>query len=263
MAEPNATPKERAELLALAIAAAERAGPRILDIYRQDFEVRRKEDRSPVTLADEQAETVILELLERETPEIAAIAEERVAALGATGSVPHRFWVIDPLDGTKEFIARNDEFTVNIGLIDGDEPLLGVVYAPALDWLYAASGPGTAKRRHGRDAFSPIMARPMPATGAIVVHSRSHNDSKRIAEFLVGLPGATRAVAGSAIKFCKLAAGEADLYPRFGTTMEWDTAAGQAVLEAAGGGVATLDGARLRYGKPAFRNPDFIARGGS
>jgi 3'(2'), 5'-bisphosphate nucleotidase len=251
----------RRGLLDLAVAAALKVGPAILDIYREDFAVRRKADQSPVTLADERAEATILELLERETPDIACIAEERVAAFGSPGAVPRRFWAIDPLDGTKEFVGRNDEFTVNIGLIEDGAPVLGVVFAPAFDLLYAACGPGTARRRQGGDAFMSVAARRVPESGAVVIHSRSHVDSKRIAEFMAGLPGATRQICGSAIKFCRLAAGEADLYPRFGTTMEWDTAAGQAILEAAGGSVATLDGKRLSYGKPDFRNPDFIAWG--
>ncbi|MGH6989440.1 MAG: 3'(2'),5'-bisphosphate nucleotidase CysQ [Stellaceae bacterium] len=254
-------PAEREELLDLAVRAALAAGPPILEIYAEDFVVRHKEDKSPVTLADTRAEAVILERLEREAPEIAAIAEERVAAAGAPGMIPARFWLVDPLDGTKEFVARNDEFTVNIGLIEGTAPVLGVVYAPALDLLYVAAGPGTARRRRPDGSFEPIAARPLPATGAVILHSRSHINSRRIAEFASDFPGASRAVAGSAIKFCHLAEGRADIYPRFGTTMEWDTAAGQAVLEAAGGSVTTLDGVPLAYRKPAFRNPNFIAWG--
>jgi 3'(2'), 5'-bisphosphate nucleotidase len=126
--------------------------------------------------------------------------------------------------------------------------------------LYAAAGPGTARRRVP-GGFEAISARPTPADAPVIVHSRSHVNSPRIAEFAAHLPGATRIVSGSAIKFCKLAAGEADVYPRFGPTMEWDTAAGQAILEAAGGSVSNLDGTRLAYGKPDFRNAGFIARG--
>ncbi|HEX4111062.1 MAG TPA: 3'(2'),5'-bisphosphate nucleotidase CysQ [Stellaceae bacterium] len=252
--------KDKAALLDLAIAAALKAGPPIMAVYAEDFAVRRKEDQSPVTQADELAEATILEMLEREAPDIAAIAEERETA-DASGAAPARFWVIDPLDGTKEFVARNGEFTVNIGLIEGGAPVLGVIYAPSLDLLYAASGPGTAKRRKPDGTFELIAARPVPKEGAVIVHSRSHINSPRIAEFAATLPGSTRIVSGSAIKFCKLAAGEADIYPRFGPTMEWDTGAGQAILEAAGGSIVNLDGARLAYGKPAFRNAGFIARG--
>jgi 3'(2'), 5'-bisphosphate nucleotidase len=247
-------------LLDLAIAAALMAGPKIMSVYAEDFVVRRKDDQSPVTLADEIAEATILTMLEREAPGVAAIAEERTARRGSSQAKPSRFWAIDPLDGTKEFVARNGEFTVNIGLIENALPVLGVVYAPALDLLYAAAGPGTARRRVG-GGFEAVSARRVPTQGAVVVHSRSHNNSPRIAEFVAKLPGAIRTVAGSAIKFCMLAAGEADIYPRFGPTMEWDTAAGQAILEAAGGSVATLEGTRLTYGKPEFRNPGFVARG--
>ncbi len=252
--------RDKQALLELAVAAALKAGPQIMAVYAGDFAVRRKEDQSPVTLADEIAEATILEMLQREAPEIHPIAEEREAADATTGAAPPRFWAVDPLDGTKEFVARNGEFTVNIGLIDGNEPVLGVVYAPAIDLLFAAAGPGTAKRRVP-GGFEPVSARRVPAEGAIIVHSRSHDNSPRIAEFAANLPGAKRIVSGSAIKFCKIAAGEADIYPRFGPTMEWDTAAGQAILEAAGGSVVTLEGTRLAYGKPAFRNGGFIARG--
>jgi len=252
---------EREELLALAVEAALRAGPPILAIYAGDFSVRRKEDQSPVTLADEHAEAAILELLERETPEIACVAEERASKYGTVGAAPKRFWVVDPLDGTKEFIARNGEFTVNVALVEGDAPVLGAVLVPALGLLYVGAGPGTAKRRRGDGAFEPIASRHIPDRAAVVLHSRSHANETRLADFVAQYPGAIRQVSGSAVKFCRLAEGAADLYPRFGTTMEWDTAAGQAVLEAAGGGVATLDGQRLRYAKPDFRNPDFIARG--
>ncbi len=198
-------------------------------------------------------------MLQREAPDIVAISEERETAL-ASGAAPARFWAVDPLDGTKEFVARNGEFTVNIGLIENGAPVLGVVYAPAIDLLFAAAGPGTAKRRvRAGSSRSPRDACRIDAP--IIVHSRSHENSPRIAEFAAKLPGATRIVSGSAIKFCKLAAAEADIYPRFGPTMEWDTAAGQAILEAAGGSVVTLDGARLAYGKPEFRNGGFIAKG--
>jgi 3'(2'), 5'-bisphosphate nucleotidase len=251
---------DKSALLDLAIAAALMAGPKIMSVYAEDFVVRRKDDQSPVTLADEIAEATILTMLEREAPDVAAIAEERTAQQGSSETAPSRFWAIDPLDGTKEFVARNGEFTVNIGLVENALPVLGVVFAPALGLLYAAAGPGTARRRVD-DGFESISARRVPAEGAVVVHSRSHNNSPRIAEFVAKLPGATRTVSGSAIKFCLLAAGEADIYPRFGPTMEWDTAAGQAILEAAGGSVSTLEGTRLTYGKPEFRNAGFVARG--
>jgi 3'(2'), 5'-bisphosphate nucleotidase len=241
-------------------AAALSAGAAILEVYAQDFAVGRKADASPVTEADRRAETIILEALRRITPEIAVVAEELADASGLPDAVSERFWLVDPLDGTKEFIARNGEFTVNIALVEHRRPVLGVVHAPALGITYWAAG-GRAFRRRGDGAAEPIFARPVPAEGAIVLHSRSHADETALAAYVAALPKAERRVSGSSIKFCLLATGEADLYPRFGRTMEWDTAAGQAVLEAAGGRVTTRDGAPLAYGKPGFANPDFIARG--
>jgi 3'(2'), 5'-bisphosphate nucleotidase len=250
------------DLVAMICAAADDAGTAILEIYAQPFAVAQKADASPVTRADEVAEAIILERLRRATPEIPVIAEELAAAGGLPATAPERFWLVDPLDGTKEFVARNGEFTVNIALIERGVPVLGVVHAPVSGFSWWAAR-GGAWRRHGKDAPHPIAARRVPAAHAVVVHSRSHGNEAALARYVAALPAAERRISGSSIKFCLLAAGEADLYPRFGPTMEWDTAAGQAVLEAAGGSVATLDGAPLRYGKPGFRNPDFIARGRS
>jgi len=249
------------ELLAAACDAAREAGAAILDIYATDFAVRHKEDRSPVTLADERAEAIIIAALDRAAPEIPVIAEEQMAAALGPVQAPPRFWLVDPLDGTKEFTARNGEFTVNIALVEGDRSVLGVVLVPVTRTIYAACGDGTATRQEGDARPVAIAARRAPPTGAIVAHSRSHRDNGRLDAYLASLPGAMRLISGSAVKFCLVAAGEADYYPRFGPTMEWDTAAGQAVLEAAGGRVTTLDGAPLRYAKPGFRNPDFIAAG--
>jgi 3'(2'), 5'-bisphosphate nucleotidase len=251
---------DRGELLELARRAVREASIAILEIYASDFAVRRKEDRTPVTLADERAEAIIVARLTAAAPEIPVVAEEETAAHGARAASV-RFWLVDPLDGTREFIARNGEFTVNIGLIEARRPVLGVVHLPVAGVTYAACGAGTATRQTGDDAPVAIAARRAPAEGAIVAHSRSHADEKDIAAFMGGLSAPQRRVMGSSAKFCLLASGAADFYPRFGTTMEWDTAAGQAVLEAAGGQVLTLDGAPLLYAKPDFRNPHFIARG--
>jgi len=248
------------DLIAMICAAALDAGAAILEVYAQPFAVAQKADASPVTRADEIAEAIILERLRQATPDIPVIAEELAAAGGLPAAAPAKFWLVDPLDGTKEFIARNGEFTVNIALIEQGIPILGVVHAPVTGFSWWTEK-GSAWRRQGLDAPQPIAARAVPAEGAIVLHSRSHADERALAGYLAGLPGAERRAAGSSIKFCLVASGEADLYPRFGPTMEWDTAAAQAVLEAAGGSVVTLDGAPLRYGKPGFRNPDFIARG--
>jgi 3'(2'), 5'-bisphosphate nucleotidase len=252
--------QELARLLDVARRAARAASIPILDIYQSGCTVRQKVDASPVTAADEAAERVILAALDEAAPHIPVVAEEHCASHGVPKHAPDLFWLVDPLDGTKEFISRNGEFTVNIALIDRHRPILGVVHVPVTNVTYAAAGPGTATRQIGDGSVDAIAARTAPATGAIIVHSRSHADEALLADYIAGLPGAQRLVSGSSIKFCLLAAAEADHYPRFGPTMEWDTAAGHAVLDAAGGRVDNLDGTPLRYGKPGFLNPGFIAR---
>ena len=250
-------------LLEVARRAAHRAGVAILEVYNaiDAPDVRHKSDESPVTRADERAEVIIVDILHAEAPEIPVIAEETCEREGVPGTCPACFWLVDPLDGTKEFLRRNGEFTVNIALVEGGRPVLGVVHVPALAETFAAAGAGTATRQRGEAPPQPIAARPVPRQGAVVVHSRSHENNEKLAEYLATLEAPTTRVSGSAIKFGLIAAGEVDLYPRFGPTMEWDTAAGQAVLEAAGGRVTTPDGAPFRYGKPGFRNGGFFARG--
>jgi len=247
-------------MLEVARRAALAAGEAILRVYAADFDVREKTDKTPVTEADLVAERIIVKMLESAFPDIPVISEERVEAEGLPPAAG-RFWAVDPLDGTREFIAKNGEFAVCIGLVERGRPILGVVHGPAKGLIYAACGPGTATRRQGGGNPEPIAARAPAADGLVVVHSRSHENSRRLAEFLADYPVKARVKCGSALKFGVLAAGEADLYPRFGTTMEWDTAAGQAILEAAGGRVETRDGAPLRYGKPGLRNDGFIAWG--
>ena len=239
------------------------AGELVMDVYRAGFEVRRKDDASPVTEADERAEALIVPALRALAPGIPVVAEEMAArgqadAIGMTSSAS--FWLVDPLDGTREFIGRNGEFTVNIALVHDGRPVLGVVGAPALGRLFAgAQGQGAwVDDAHGRRA---IRARVPPAEGLTVMASRSHGDAAALQRLLAGQPVARLVNAGSSLKLCLLAAGEADLYPRLGRTMEWDIAAGHALLAAAGGSVCTLDGAPLRYGKPGYENPHFIARG--
>jgi len=252
-----------AELLESITKIARRAGEVILQVYATDFAVRGKDDASPVTQADEQAEALILAALAIVAPEIPVVAEESVAA----GRVPDparlggRFWLVDPLDGTKEFISRNGEFTVNIALIERGQPLLGVVLAPALGRLFGGCrGIGAfVEDAAGRRT---IACRAVPDAGLTVVASRSHGDAAALDAFLAGRKVASLANAGSSLKLCLVAAGEADLYPRLGRTMEWDIAAGHAVLAAAGGSVCRIDtGAALAYGKPGFDNPHFVAAG--
>ncbi|GAB4037527.1 MAG: 3'(2'),5'-bisphosphate nucleotidase CysQ [Rubrivivax sp.] len=238
---------------------ARAAGDLILEIYATDFSVRGKGDLSPVTEADERAEKLIVPQLRALAPEIPIVAEEAVAA-GLVPEVGELFWLVDPLDGTKEFISRNGEFTVNIALVHHGAPVLGVVLAPALGRLFAGDvGRGAwLEDAAGRRA---IRCRAVPEAGLTVVASRSHGDAAALDAFLAGRKVAALANAGSSLKLCLIAAGEADLYPRLGRTMEWDIAAGHAVLAAAGGSVRDLQGAPLRYGKPGFDNPHFAASG--
>ncbi|HEY1261019.1 MAG TPA: 3'(2'),5'-bisphosphate nucleotidase CysQ [Stellaceae bacterium] len=253
----QATPER---LLETAGRAARAAGEAIMRVYAAPFDVREKSDKTPVTEADLAAERIIVALLRENHPDIPIVSEEMVDAEGLPPSTS-RFWVVDPLDGTREFIARNGEFAVLIGLVEEGRPVLGVVHGPAVGLTYAACGPGTATRSRSGGAAEPIRARVPPVDGLVVVHSRSHENSRRLGEFLQNYPVRQRRSCGSALKLGLLAAGEADLYPRFGTTMEWDTAAGQAVLEAAGGRVETIAGAPLRYGKPGLKNDGFLAWG--
>ena len=227
--------------------------------YRQDPAVRRKADASPVTAADEAADELITAALRELTPAIPAVAEESSAQFA--GRAPGRtFWLVDPLDGTKEFIHERDEFTVNIALIEDGAPVLGVVHLPARGETYAgAAGLGAVMiDAQGR---RPIRCRALPAEGAVVAVSRSHGDRAADGALLGGVPVAGEIQAGSALKFCLVARGDADLYPRAGRTMEWDTAAGHAVLRAAGGEVVDREGRPLAYGKPGFENPAFLAYG--
>lgn len=236
---------------------AREAGALILQVYATDFAVRGKDDQSPVTEADERAEKLIVPALQALAPEIPVVAEEAVAA-GRVPEVAELFWLVDPLDGTKEFISRNGEFTVNIALVHRGQPVLGVVLAPALGRMFLGDvGRGAwIEDAAGR---RPIRCRSVPEAGLAVVASRSHGDAAALDAFLAGRKVAALVSAGSSLKLCLVAAGEADLYPRLGRTMEWDIAAGHAVLAAAGGQVSTLDGAPLRYGKPGFDNPHFVA----
>jgi 3'(2'), 5'-bisphosphate nucleotidase len=253
-------------LLDAMIAAAVEAGRAECEIYAGAFQVHHKQDASPVTAADHAAEAIILQRLAQIAPSIPVVAEEEVAA-GRTPRVATEFFLVDPLDGTKEFIAKRGDFTVNIALIRDGQPVLGVVFAPANEKLFAgdvAAGRAFSSAQKPDVAHKPqrvkIQVRQPPTRGLTAVASRSH--SNRETEAYLKRSNVMDLVSvGSSLKFCLVAAGEADLYPRLGPTMEWDTAAGHAVLCAAGGKVLTLEGAPLRYGKPEFRNPSFIASG--
>ena len=246
-------------LLAALIPLIREAGALVMRIYATDFEVEIKGDESPVTLADQCAEKVIFEGLRRIAPEIPVVGEEAASA-GDIPDVSNRFWLVDPIDGTKEFVNRNGEFTVNIALVDHGVPVLGLVLAPALETLYAGAV-GVGAWVEIRNQRRPIAVRSVPADGLTVVGSRHHGNDAAIDAFLAGRRVAAFRAVGSSLKLCLLAEGLADVYPRFGRTMEWDTAAGDAVLRAAGGAVRTLDGGLLRYGKDGFENPDFAGWG--
>ena len=235
------------------------AGEVVMRHYEAGVEARVKSDRSPVTDADEEAEKLILAALAREFPGVPVVAEEETAA-GRVAQVGARFFLVDPVDGTKEFVKRGGEFTVNIGEIVDGKPVAGVVMAPAIGRLFAGDENG-AFEFHGDEA-RPIVARVPAEDGLVAVASRSHPDPKTD-EYLKSLKIKGLTNAGSSLKFCLVAAGEADIYPRAGQTCEWDTAAGHAVLAAAGGDVTTWEGAPFTYGKPKFLNGPFIARGKS
>ena len=243
---------------------AERAGAVILDHYSRDIAVARKADASPVTEADEAAERAILPALQALTPQIPVVSEEAVSKGQAPdlAAIDHagRFWLVDPLDGTREYISRNGEFTVNIALIEAGRPVLGVVHLPALAATYGGIAGNFAEMKRGGQRRR-IAVRKIPRDGAIVLSSRSHGDDSAMKSFLGETKVESWRVAGSALKFCQVAEGIADLYPRLGRTMEWDTAAGHAVVLGAGGSVTQLDGGELLYGKKNYENPHFVARG--
>jgi 3'(2'), 5'-bisphosphate nucleotidase len=246
-------------LLAMASDLAVRAGAEILAIRDRGFQVHRKADQSVVTDADSAAEAIILAGLHAALPNCTVVAEEEVAAGKITAATPE-FWLVDPLDGTREFAAGGNHFAVNIGLVREGRPVLGVVRVPATSETFSGIV-GSGAWREDNGVRSAISVRSPPSLGLTVVASRHHGDKTRLDAFLRGRTVAEVVNFGSSLKFCRIAEGRADLYPRFGQTMEWDTCAPQAVLEAAGGVVETLDGQPLRYGKLGFANPHFVCWG--
>jgi 3'(2'), 5'-bisphosphate nucleotidase len=240
-------------------AACREAGEAILAVRRRGFAVECKEDRSPVTEADRAAEAIILRALRQHAPEVPVVAEEEVAA-GRVPVVGHDFFLVDPLDGTKEFVRGGNDYTVNIGLVRGGVPLLGLVFAPEQDRLYlAVVGEGAWMEEGGERR--PLRTAP-PREPLVVVASKSHMNSATLAYLEQAAPGGRRVSVGSSLKFGLVAEGKADFYPRLSPTSEWDTAAGHAVLLGAGGRVDGLDGTPLRYGKAGFLNPGFVATSG-
>jgi len=255
--------------LALAFAqAAVSAGALIMDVYRRDFRMRMKSDASPVCEADERSEELILNELAKVCPDVPVVAEESVSQ-GRVPALKREFLLVDPLDGTREFANRNGEFTVNIALIRDGDPVLGALYAPAFGrlWLSAGNAAYTCDVAPGAQmpplgAMRQIHVRPLEGRAPVAAVSRSHlNDETQALMRRLGADDVRPA--GSAMKFCLIAEGRADVYPRIGPTMEWDIAAGDAVLRAAGGIVTLLDGAPLQYGyaEKGFASPNFVAFG--
>lgn len=243
------------------IVAIARDAGRVILPYYDDPEVSRKYDGSPVTAADQAAEAVIVPALRALTPDIPVVAEESVAA----GRIPDvsggLFWLVDPLDGTKEFIQKRGDFTVNIGLVRAGTPVLGVVHTPVDGMVWAGADGHGAWEEDADGRRRSISVRRADPAGLTVVASKSHRNPE-LEAYIASLPVRESVSRGSALKFCLVARGEADIYPRTGPTMEWDTAAGHALLLAAGGSLTAFDGGPFRYSKPEFRNGFFIARGG-
>jgi len=245
------------------VALAEDAGHAILEVYSTDFDVQQKDDESPLTQADLAAHRWIDAGLRALTPDIPIISEEAGLPAFSERSQWTRYWLIDPLDGTKEFVNRNGEFTVNIALIDNHRPVLGVVRVPVQDKTYVGCEGLGAQRRDGTSTPVSIAVNPTAASPARIVGSRSHRGASLDA-YLESLGDYDMVPMGSSLKFCVIAEGTADLYPRLGPTSEWDTAAAQAVVEQAGGSVVTLDGKPMKYNtKDDILNPYFFVTGAS
>jgi len=238
---------------------ARRAGDAIMEVYTGQVEVEYKDDRSPLTAADKAAHAVIVAGLKQNWPEIPILSEEGAEIAYAERQNWQRFWLVDPLDGTKEFIKKNGEFTVNIALIEEGQPTLGVVYVPAQEKTYLGVVGQQATVQQGGSVAAPIQVRQVDPAGLTVVMSRSH-PSAELEAYLQGMNVKEALPVGSSMKLCVVAEGKADLYPRLGPTMEWDTAAGHAVVLAAGGTVQTPAGEDLVYNKENLLNPFFIVK---
>ena len=242
-------------------AIAVRAGDAIMAVRARGFEVTEKDDRTLVTDADYAAEAEILPALRELTPAVPVLSEEAAAAGDTPRFDKEPIWVVDPLDGTRDFVEGGTEFAVCIGLVVDRRPLFGLIHGPAMGFTYWTAGATSAMRAKGDGAGAAISARRVPGDGLTAITSRYHSKAGRLAQFLGTLEMSEHIMMSSALKFGLLADGTADIYPRFGPTCEWDTAAGHAILVAAGGSVTTLDGVELGYGKADFLNPGFIACG--
>ncbi len=253
----NAYPFDVKQIAALAV----KAGDAVMEIYGSDFAVYEKDDMSPVTDADLKAEGIIFEGLHALTPDIPLIGEEHLAAGGMPDLSQSLFWLVDPIDGTADFVKKNGEFTVNIALIKDDAPVFGVVYAPVRRALYYTVSPVEAvKEQDGQTTV--LKTRAVPSAGYSVLNSRTHCDETVVEKMLTGLKIADKQPCGSSLKFCLIAEGKADVYPCSHKTKEWDTAAAHAVLRAAGGEVYDAETGRvLTYRKDGLRNPTIISFG--
>jgi len=242
------------------LALCDRAATEILAVYATEFAVATKADDSPLTEADARAHRVLVEGLSALTPDLPVLSEESAAVPWAERRRWERFWLVDPLDGTKEFIGRNGEFTVNIALIERGRPIVGVVQVPVTGVAYCAAAGVGAFRRDPGGVPRAIATRRPAALPPRIVASRSHRGPDLDAWLAALGPHAIVSV-GSSLKFCTVAEGAADVYPRLGPTMEWDTAAGQCVAECAGARVRVADGSPLRYGREQLLNPSFVVDG--
>jgi 3'(2'), 5'-bisphosphate nucleotidase len=249
------------EWMAEVVRLAQRAGDEILSVYGEQFEVTHKSDQSPLTLADLRSHEIIVQGLRALTPDVPVLSEE-------ASDIPYeqrrqwtRYWLVDPLDGTKEFVSRNGEFTVNIALIENNVPTLGVVHVPVTNTTYTGAAGVGAFRKVDAEAAQPVRVHTPAASPLRIVGSRSHRGDS-LYKYLPRLAPYELIAVGSSLKFCLVAEGNADFYPRFGPTSEWDTAAAQAIVEAAGGAVVKTDGERLRYNtKSELLNPHFLVYG--
>lgn len=255
MTHSIALPPECETYLDLATQIAKKAAELIVAMRKKGFATTIKADFSPVTEVDQAAERLILAALREATPGIPAIGEEELAQ-GATAEPAETYWLVDPLDGTREFTAGRDEFTVNIGLVHRAQAVLGAVALPAFNATYSGVI-GQGAWRHDDTGCHQIHVAPASSKGLRVVASRHYADDPKLREVLHNKPVLSLQSIGSAVKFIRVAEGAADFYPRLGPTMEWDTAAPQAIVEAAGGRVICFDGSPLRYGKPSWINPSF------
>ena len=247
-------------LMSAVCDVAHEAGRATLRFHGGSVAVERKGDDSPLTAADKAAHTLILEALRRLTPELPVLSEESSEQEGAHRRAWNTFWLVDPLDGTKEFIKGTGEFTVNIALISGGEPVLGVVHVPVSGVTYGGRKAAGAFRMNPGEAPVALHTRPADMEKLVIVASKDHA-GPRVEALLKRLPTASTASLGSSLKFCLVAEGRADFYPRLQPTCEWDTAAAQCVLEAAGGAVTDTEGRRLVYNKEQILNPSFLAFG--